>query len=314
MLNNKVVLITGGTGSLGHALTERLLKTKLKKLIILSRDEFKQDKMSQKYTDSRLRFFLGDVRDVNRLKRGFKGVDYVLHTAALKQVPASYYNPLEFVKTNIIGSQNVIDASIDCGVKKVIFTNTDKGCLAANLYGATKYVAECLFVNGSSYSDKTIFACVRYGNVTGSRGSVIPLWKNASKINITDTDMTRFWMLIDESVDLILHALRYSKQGEIYIPRLQSYNILDLARVMKFKKHQISVIGIRPGEKIHETLISEHELDNVYYDIENNPEYYVIYPYKYQFKKLGQKILKMAYTSRESVMDVSELKERLEGI
>jgi len=268
MLNQKIILVTGGTGSFGHKFTEIVLKRfQPEKLIILSRDEFKQSEMAKLYPVDKypaIRFFLGDVRDSNRLKRAFEGVDYVIHAAALKQVPALEYNPTEAVRTNVHGAENIIDAAIDAGVKKVIALSSDKAVSPINLYGATKLVAEKLLVAANAYGGgKVKFSVVRYGNVVGSRGSVIPIFleckkKGIKEFPITDERMTRFWLTLSEGVELVLRALHDAEGGEVYVPIIPSMRIIDLAKAIDagctFKK-----IGIRPGEKIHETLISEDE-------------------------------------------------------
>lgn len=266
-LNGSSILITGGTGSFGHKFTETVLANyEPKKVIILSRDEFKQYMMAKKFPEQRypIRYFLGDVRDRNRLYRAFEDVDYVVHAAALKQVPALEYNPTEAVQTNVIGADNIVDAAIDAGVKKVISLSTDKAVNPINLYGATKLVAEKIFIAANAYGGGRVkFAGVRYGNVVGSRGSVIPLFlslkeKGVKEIPITDIRMTRFWITLKEAVDLVFTALNEAEGGEIFVPKIPSMKMTDLASAInpcfKFK-----IIGIRPGEKVHETLVSEDE-------------------------------------------------------
>jgi len=261
---NKTILITGGTGSLGTKLTEIILKEYSPKTIrIFSRGELLQSQMQAKFADERLRFFIGDVRDKRRLHRALNGVDIVIHAAALKHVPICEYNPIEAVKTNINGSTNVIDCAINNGVKKVILTSTDKAVYPVNLYGATKLVAEKPFVQGNNYSKnhKTIFSCVRYGNVMGSRGSVIPIFQKQSKlgkVSITDDTMTRFWITQRQAVDFIIDCIKKMRGGEIFIPKIPSMKIIDLAKIIALKC-KIEIIGIRPGEKIHETLLTEEE-------------------------------------------------------
>ncbi len=267
MLNGKTILITGGTGSFGKKCTEIILNNyEPKKLIIFSRDELKQFEMSQKWSAKKypgIRYFLGDVRDKERLNRAFHGVDYIIHAAALKQVPAAEYNPAEFIKTNILGAINVIDAALLNGVKKIIALSTDKACNPINLYGATKLCADKLFVAANVYSgrENTIFSVVRYGNVVGSRGSVIPFFKERAKtgvLPITDSRMTRFWITLDQSVHFVLRVLELTKGAEIFVPKIPSMKITDLAKAIAPEcSHKI--IGIRPGEKIHETLIGEDE-------------------------------------------------------
>jgi UDP-N-acetylglucosamine 4,6-dehydratase/5-epimerase len=257
------ILITGGTGSLGRKLTRLILdQVPSATVIIYSRDEFKQFQMAQSFTPAeleRLRFFLGDVRDATRLSRAFDGVDYVIHTAALKQVPAAEYNPFEFVKTNVLGAENVINAAIDNNVKCVVALSTDKAANPINLYGATKLCSDKLFVSGNSYSGShvTKFAVTRYGNVVGSRGSVIPFFLEKRKegsLPITDARMTRFWITLEQGAALVLNALRESRGGEIWVPRIPSMRMVDLARVIA-PQCKTPVIGIRPGEKLHEVMI-----------------------------------------------------------
>lgn len=266
-LTDKVVLITGGTGSFGKKFVEIVLQEQRpKKLIVFSRDELKQHEMRQIYPDtfgSNMRYFIGDVRDLDRLMRAFRGVDYVVHAAALKQVPACEYNPFEAVKTNILGAKNVIDAAIDRGVKKVVALSTDKAVNPVNLYGATKLCAEKVFIRANAYSGSggTQFAVVRYGNVVGSRGSVIPLFlqqKASGVITVTDPRMTRFWITVEQGVRSVLHCLERTEGGEIYVPKIPSVNIMDLAQAIA-PECEPRFIGIRPGEKLHETLVSEDE-------------------------------------------------------
>jgi len=268
MFDNQVVLITGGTGSFGRKFLKRLLtEYNPKKVIVFSRDEYKQVLLQREFQEysSKLRFFLGDIRDKERLYRAFDGVDIVVHAAALKQVPLAEYNPFEAVKTNIIGAQNIINAAIDRGVKKVVALSTDKAVNPINLYGGTKLVMEKLFIAGNAYvGDKdTIFTVVRYGNVVGSRGSVIPYFLKLAKegvkeFPITDPRMTRFWITLDQAVDLVIKALETSVGGEIFVPKIPSMRIVDLAKAIK-PGCEFKIIGIRPGEKLHETLISEEE-------------------------------------------------------
>ena len=288
MFNNSVILLTGGTGSFGHAFTNIILKKyKPKKLIIFSRDEMKQWNMSKLYKDSRLRFFIGDVRDRDRLYRAFNGVDYVIHAAAAKIVPTAEYNPFEYVKTNVNGAMNVIDAALDNNVKKVIALSTDKASSPVNLYGATKLVSDKLFVDGnSSYSTKTIFSVVRYGNVVGSRGSVIPFFReirDTGKIPITDKRIARFFITVENAVELVLFAVKDSIGGEIYIKKIPSVKITELAKAIAPLAKQ-EIVGIRPGEKIHEQMIAKEEAP---YSFEYK-DYYKILPYInkwYQDKK-----------------------------
>ncbi|MBT6227419.1 MAG: UDP-N-acetylglucosamine 4,6-dehydratase (inverting) [Candidatus Scalindua sp.] len=267
MLNNKTILITGGTGSFGKKMVQIILEEyKPEKLIIFSRDELKQFEMSQRWSTKKfpcIRYFLGDVRDKERLNRAFHGVDYVIHAAALKQVPAAEYNPEEFIKTNILGGMNVIDAALMNGVKKVVALSTDKACNPINLYGATKLCADKLFVAANVYtgSDNTTFSVVRYGNVVGSRGSVVPFFKERAKtgkLPITDSRMTRFWITLDQSVHFVLRVLDLASGGEIFVPKIPSMHIVELAKAIAPECTQ-EVVGIRPGEKIHEILIGEDE-------------------------------------------------------
>jgi UDP-N-acetylglucosamine 4,6-dehydratase len=259
----KRILITGGTGSLGKKLTGMILaNSPSATVIIYSRDEFKQQEMEQSVDPSlrpQLRFFLGDVRDGDRLRRAMFEVDYVIHAAALKQVPAAEYNPFEFVKTNVIGAENVINAAIDAGVERVIGLSTDKAANPINLYGATKLCSDKLFVSGNSYvgGRKTRFSVVRYGNVVGSRGSVIPFFLAArakKTLPITDERMTRFWITLDQGAALVLNTLGDMRGGEIYVPRIPSMRIADLARVIA-PECKTEIVGIRPGEKVHEVMI-----------------------------------------------------------
>lgn len=262
-LDGASVLITGGTGSLGKSLIEHILKnSKVRRVAVFSRDELKQHNLRNDFQDdSRLRWFLGDVRDLDRLKRAFHGVDYVIHAAALKQVDTGEYNPMEFIKTNVLGSQNVIDASIEAGVKRVVALSTDKASSPINLYGATKLTADKLFVaaNNYSYAYGTIFSVVRYGNVMGSRGSVIPYFQDIAaqgkSLPITDLRMTRFWISIDSAVKFVINSLEVMAGGELYVPRIPSMRIVDLARAISPDSKFIE-IGMRAGEKLHEEMIS----------------------------------------------------------
>lgn len=287
IFDNKSILITGGTGSFGKKFTETLLERfNPSRVIIYSRDEYKQDvmrkMMSQKYPNKveKLRFFIGDVRDRERLYRAFKNVDYVIHAAAMKQVPACEYNPFEAIKTNIHGAHNVVDAAIDREVKKVVALSTDKAVNPINLYGGTKLVSDKLFVSANSYSghEGTVFSVVRYGNVSGSRGSVIPFFKSLvdsgkKVLPITDDRMTRFWMTLDDAVDLVLLALEESKGGETYVFKNPSYKVLDIAKAIN-PKGEIEIVGIREGEKLHEVMITSDDSRSTY-DYGNH---YIIYP------------------------------------
>ncbi len=263
---NKNILITGGTGSFGQKFTEMcLLKLKPKKIIIYSRDELKQFEMDNKFKKFKdykcLRFFLGDVRDLSRLKSAMEDVDYVIHAAALKQVPTAEYNPDEAIKTNIKGAQNVIDASLACGVKKVIALSTDKAAAPINLYGATKLVSDKLFISSNNIRGKKniSFSVVRYGNVMMSRGSVIPFFqaeKNKGSLPITDKEMTRFNITLEEGVNFVLKVLKIMVGGELFVPKIPSLRIMDLAKAIA-PKAKIKITGLRPGEKIHEEMITE---------------------------------------------------------
>jgi UDP-N-acetylglucosamine 4,6-dehydratase len=261
------VLITGGTGSFGRKFVELVLRElRPRKLIVFSRDELKQHEMRQEFPDtgdSPVRYFLGDVRDRERLYRAFYGVDVVVHAAALKQVPACEYNPFEAILTNVMGAKNVIDASIDCGVKRVMALSTDKACAPVNLYGATKLCSEKLFVNGNAYSGDrlTRFACARYGNVVASRGSVIPVFleqRRNGRITITDPAMTRFWITLEQGVRFVVHSVEEMHGGEIFVPKIPSMTILELSRTVA-PDCEVDVIGMRPGEKTHEILVSEDD-------------------------------------------------------
>ena len=266
-LNGQVILVTGGTGSFGRAFTEVVLKRfKPKKLIIFSRDEMKQYEMQKMFHHPCLRYFVGDVRDASRLHRAFEGVDIVVHAAALKIVPTAEYNPFEVIKTNVIGAENVINVAIDNKIKKVVALSTDKAANPINLYGATKLCAEKMFVAANNYSPLgTSFSVVRYGNVFGSRGSVVPLFKECRSkgiVPITDERMTRFWITLEQGVELVLSSLKEMKGGEIFVPKLPSIRITDLAKAV-CPKAKMKVVGIRPGEKLHETLVSKDDGNSV---------------------------------------------------
>ncbi len=285
MLNGKSILITGGTGSFGKKFAETILNQypEIERIVIFSRDEFKQFEMSNlpKFKgNDKLRFFLGDVRDKERLLRAFDGIDIVIHAAALKQVPACEYNPFEAVKTNVMGAQNVIDAAIDKNVKKVIALSTDKACSPINLYGATKLCSDKLFIAGNVYagSKDTKLAVVRYGNVAGSRGSVIPFFKKlieegAIELPITDIRMTRFWLKLDQAVEMVITALETMHGGELYVKKIPSMKMPDLAKAIA-PDLKLTEVGIRPGEKIHEMMISSEDARNT---IEFD-KYYIILP------------------------------------
>jgi UDP-N-acetylglucosamine 4,6-dehydratase len=262
---NQVVLVTGGTGSFGKKFVQIMLKEyHPSKLIVYSRDELKQHEMRVAgYDDPSLRYFIGDVRDLERLERAFEGVNIVVHAAALKQVPACEYNPMEAIKTNILGSSNVVDAALDAGVSKVLALSTDKAVSPVNLYGATKLAAEKLLIQSNAYAGGKVtrISCVRYGNVVGSRGSVVPVFLNQrrnGKITITDTRMTRFWISLEQGVRFVIRCIEQMKGGEVFVPKIPSMKVVDLAKAIA-PKAAIDVIGIRPGEKLHEMLISEDE-------------------------------------------------------
>jgi UDP-N-acetylglucosamine 4,6-dehydratase len=285
MFNNKSILITGGTGSFGKKFAEIILKNypEIRKLVIFSRDEFKQFEMlnlPQFKDNKKLRFFIGDVRDKDRLHRAFDGIDIVIHAAALKQVPACEYNPFEAIKTNIIGAQNVIDCAIDREVEKVVALSTDKACSPINLYGATKLCSDKLFIAGNVYSGihNTKISVVRYGNVAGSRGSVIPFFKkliseNVKELPITDLRMTRFWLKLEEAVEMVIEAIETMSGGELFVRKIPSMKITELAQAMA-PNLKIKEVGIRPGEKIHEMMISSEDARNT---IELD-KYYIIKP------------------------------------
>jgi UDP-N-acetylglucosamine 4,6-dehydratase len=261
---DQVILLTGGTGSFGRKFTEIMLREyHLRKLIIFSRDELKQSEMRQVFDDSCLRYFIGDVRDRERLYRAMSGVTLVVHAAALKQVPSCEYNPFEAVQTNVMGAKNIIDVAIDRGVKRVLALSTDKAVNPVNLYGATKLVAEKLFIQGNSYAGQgeTRFACARYGNVVGSRGSVVPLFKEQRKtgtVTITDERMTRFWITLEQGVRFVIRCIEQMHGGEVFIPKIPSMRIVDLAATLA-PGCEVRVTGIRPGEKLHEVLLNEDE-------------------------------------------------------
>ncbi len=280
MFNGKSILITGGTGSFGQACARTLLtRYDPARVIIFSRDELKQFEMAQHFSQfENIRFFLGDVRDKERLYRAFRGVDIVIHAAALKQVPAAEYNPFEVIKTNIIGAQNIIDAAIDTNVSRVLALSTDKAAAPINLYGATKLCSDKLFIAANAYASTTDtkFSVVRYGNVLGSRGSVIPFFRERRKdgvLPITDPRMTRFWITLEQGVDFVLDCLQRMAGSELYVPKLPSMNIMDLARAM-CPDCRIDVVGIRPGEKIHEVMVPRDEARNTF-EFENH---FVIVP------------------------------------
>ena len=312
----KTVLITGGTGSFGKKFTKKALELGVKKVIVFSRDELKQYEMRQEFNDNRLRFFIGDVRDKDRLYRAFDGVDIVIHAAAMKHVDACEYNPFEAIKTNIHGAQNVIEAAIDCGVEKVIALSTDKACAPVNLYGATKLASDKLFVAANAYvGDKpTSFSVVRYGNVVGSRGSVVPFFKKMRKtgvLPVTDERMTRFWITLDQGVQFVIDSLERMHGGEIFVPKIPSMRVVDLAKAIG-PECEIKIIGIRPGEKLHEAMIMQ---DDARHTVEFD-NYYVIQPefpwWSKSYVKGGKKLPDgFEYTSdkNEKWLSIRELQE-----
>jgi UDP-N-acetylglucosamine 4,6-dehydratase/5-epimerase len=318
-LTNKTVLITGGTGSLGQALTKRLLNSKVKAIRIFSRNENKQVEMESKLHDNRLRFLIGDIRDLPRLYRAFEGVDIVFHAAALKHVPVIEYNPFEGIKTNVMGSQNVIDACLHEGVKIAIGVGTDKAVSPLNTYGATKLLMEKLFVSANSFLDsqkhKTKFIALRYGNVLGSSGSVLPkfiaLSKNKQKITITDANMTRFSLTMDEALDFILESTFRGNGSEVFVPKLKSYSIMDLknsvSELVNPTPHTIT--SIRPGEKLHETLIN---YDEARYTWDFNNTYIIFNPLKSesQIKKQYPGIKKVKFSESYSSNMVKKISQK----
>jgi UDP-N-acetylglucosamine 4,6-dehydratase/5-epimerase len=316
MLNNKRILITGGTGSFGKKFVERVFqKYKPARVIIYSRDEYKQYLMSQQFKSieqkNGIGFFIGDVRDKDRLFRALDGVDYVIHAAALKHVPICEYNPFEAIKTNINGAQNVIDAAIDRNVKRVVALSTDKAVNPINLYGATKLCSDKLFIAANAYAahSNTLFSIVRYGNVCASRGSVIPYFKmlldnGAKELPVTDFRMTRFWITLDQAVDLVFKALDESKGGETYISKIPSFKITDLAKAMA-PNLQVKEIGIREGEKLHEVMVTEYDSFHTY----EYKDHYIIYPnfewwdFNAHFTKGGHKVKELFQYSSDSNSD-----------
>ncbi|QTL99897.1 UDP-N-acetylglucosamine 4,6-dehydratase (inverting) [Iocasia frigidifontis] len=322
MIDGMTVLVTGGTGSFGKKFTKMILdKYNVEKLIILSRDELKQSQMKAEFNDPRLRFFIGDVRDKERLYRAFDGVDIVVHAAALKRVPECEYNPFEAIKTNVLGAQNIIDAAIDKEVKRVVALSTDKAANPVNLYGATKLCSDKLFIAGNSYagSQDTRFAVVRYGNVMGSRGSVIPFFREERKkgvLPITDLRMTRFWITLEKGVKMVLKALEKMEGGEIFVPKIPSMKITDLANVIAPECEQ-KVVGIRPGEKLHEVLISRTDARHTL----EFADYYIIKP---EFTWWGSKNHQdgkpladgFEYTSdkNQEWLSIEEMQEKIKGL
>ena len=295
MLTNKVVLITGGTGSFGKKFVERLLEDdQIEKIIVFSRDELKQFEMQSQYKSPKLRYFLGDVRDFQRLKQATYGVDIIVHAAALKQIPAAEYNPMEAIKTNINGAENIVNVAIENEVKLVLALSTDKAANPANLYGATKLCSDKLMVAGNVLAGKrdSKFSVVRYGNVLGSRGSVIPFFKQQQEVGslpITDEKMTRFWLTIEDGVEFVLKSLQRMQGGEIFVPKIPSFKVIDVARVVS-PNTPTRIIGIRPGEKLHEVMITE---DDSAYTLEFEDFYAILPPFlldsKY-YKHKGKKV------------------------
>ena len=322
MFDGKVVLITGGTGSLGTALTKKILETNVTTIRIFSRDEWKQVQMESNFNDKRLRFFIGDVRDKERLSRALENVDIVIHAAALKQMPVAEYNPFEAVKTNIIGTENLIESCLDNNVETVLAIGTDKAVAPLNTYGATKLLMERLFVSANFYKGehKTKFLCVRYGNVMGSRGSIIPVFvnqiKDKKKITITDPNMTRFNILMSEALNLIFRALKNGKGGEVFVPKLKAYRVGDIKDAIvevSESKNEVETIPVRPGEKIHESLISFDELSNTF----ENEEDYIIIDKQIQnwfmndIKFIKTKLNKQYSSDVVEIISKNELKELL---
>ncbi len=327
MLNGKNILVTGGTGSFGKKFLELVFQRyNPNKVIIYSRDEYKQSVMKTEFADrvdmSKVRFFIGDVRDKDRLFRALENVDFVIHAAAMKQVPTCEYNPMEAVKTNIHGAQNVIDASLDRNVKKVVALSTDKAVNPINLYGGTKLVSDKLFIAANAYTGyrDTRFSVVRYGNVAGSRGSVIPIWKNiidngGKTLGVTDMRMTRFWITLEQGVELVFKALEESKGGETYISKIPSFHIGDLAEAM-LPGCKIDEFGIREGEKLHEIMVTKDDSWTTY----EYEKHYIIYPH-YDWANLGRDILPggrkvlegFEYTSGNNSewLNVEELRKQL---
>lgn len=327
MLNNKSILITGGTGSFGKAFAKYILTHyNPKKIIIYSRDEFKQFIMQNEFREyaAKLRFFIGDVRDRDRLLRAFNGVDYVIHAAALKQVPACEYNPAEAIKTNINGAQNVIDAALDCHVKKVVALSTDKAVNPVNLYGGTKLVSDKLFIAANAYagSEDICFSVVRYGNVAGSRGSVIPFFHNIIKnggveLPITDYRMTRFWISLRQGVELVIKALEEAKGGETFISKIPSFKVTDLAQAM-LPGCAMPEVGIREGEKLHEIMVPVEDSPRTYeYD-----KHFIVYPQmvwsdRQKAQPTGRKVEEgFSYSSGNNTqwLSVEEIRELLKTV
>ena len=325
MFNNKTLLITGGTGTFGVNFIKYLIDNEInfKKIIIFSRDEFKQFNLQNSFDKkilNKLRFFLGDIRDKERLKSAFKDVDIIIHAAALKQVPAAEYNPIEFIKTNILGAQHIVEAAIEANVKKVISLSTDKACSPINLYGATKLCADKLFISANNIKgdDNIAFSVVRYGNVFGSRGSVFHEFEKQKKknlIKITHKEMTRFNIFIEDAIKMVLWSCKNCIGGEILVPKLKSFKVIDLANLIAPKTKK-KIIGVRSGEKIHESLISIGDGINVI-DI---GKYYIVSQNKnvrdYYKKKFSSKVVNFSkeYTSEDNLMNIKELSKIIKSI
>lgn len=329
MLNGKTILVTGGTGSFGHQFVSYVLEHyEPKKIIIYSRDEYKQFVMQNEYKNhpqaKKLRFFIGDVRDKERLYRAFDGVDYVVHAAALKQVPSCEYNPMEAVKTNINGAMNIVDAALDCGVKRVVALSTDKAVNPINLYGGTKLVSDKLFIAANAYAgEKDVnFSIVRYGNVAGSRGSVIPFFQNivangGTSLPITDYRMTRFWISLEQGVELVIKALSEAKGGETFISKIPSFKITDLAQAI-LPGCEMPEVGIREGEKLHEIMVTREDSMLTYeYD-----KHFIVYPHfdwwdKNKIQSGGKKVEQgFEYSSGTNTewLGVEDITKRLKGV
>jgi UDP-N-acetylglucosamine 4,6-dehydratase len=322
--NKKVVLVTGGTGSFGKKLIKILVEEyHPAKIIVFSRDELKQHEMrTGGYNHPSIRYFIGDVRDRERLSRAFYGVNIVVHAAALKQVPACEYNPMEAIKTNILGSSNVADAAIENGVEKVLALSTDKAVNPINLYGATKLAAEKLLIQSNAYAGgrNTRIACTRYGNVVGSRGSVVPLFiqqRPSGRLTITDERMTRFWISLEQGVRFVIRCIEQMQGGEVFVPKIPSMNMMDLARAVA-PEAKVDIIGIRPGEKLHETLISEDEARTTV----ELPDMYVVQPasamwFGHAWEELGKPLpdgFRYASNNNTDWLDLSRITEMIAPI
>ena len=322
---NKTILVTGGTGTFGSYFIEKFIKqhSNFKKIIIFSRDEFKQYNLKKKLKNyknfNKVRFFIGDIRDKSRVDDVFREVDIIIHTAALKQIDTAEYNPTEFINTNINGSKNIIDNAIHNNIKKVIFLSTDKACSPVNLYGATKFCAERLFLSANNYVGKRIFTVIRYGNVFGSRGSVAPLFLEQKKnkiLTITNREMTRFSIELDECYEMVMWTLKNTLGGEIVIPKLKSYKVTDLAKAVD-QNCKIRIIGMRPSEKVHEELINEKEAEVLL----NLKKYYIVTTKalikSYQKSSLKFKIINsINYNSKEnkSYLNIIDLKKMIQNL